>query len=501
MPWVRLHGVKDYLDMALILEKYPLIKQTFNIVPSLMGQVEDYLNRTVKDKFLILSYKPAAELTHDDKAFIRENFFSINKDKVIAYHPRYYDLYIKKHKGSEFNTQDYLDLQVWFNLSWIDPYFRESTPELRDIARKARFYSEEDKHIVLERHVAILEDILPVYKKLKLSGQLEVTVTPYYHPILPLLYNTKIAKEAYTKAVLPEINFSYPQDAVAQIDSAIEFYRQKFGSKPQGMWPSEEAVCEHIVPFFIQSGINWIVTDEAILFKSLKKKTRDTRLIYQPHLLRRKDGDLNIIFRDRNLSDLIGFVYNRWPAKAAVDDFMKHLENIAKTFSAEGGSASGGKDEDILVCLAMDGENAWEYYTNDGHDFLELLYQRLSEAKFLKTTTPAEYLKEHAATHQIPRLAAGSWIFAEFGKWIGNPHKVRAWECLALARQELEHMREKGQAITELAWKQIHIAEGSDWFWWYGENHADFDKLFRMHLSNFYTMIGKAIPEYLKNPI
>jgi len=492
VPWVRLHGTKDYVDMVAMLEKYPSIHQTFNLVPSLLEQAEDYTNRTVKDRFLELSYKPAAELTEEEQRFVRENFFMINKDKVISNFPRYYELYFKEMDKRQFTTADYLDLQVWFNLAWIDPYFRNSMPELKQIVNKGRFFTEEEKHTVLDKQIYILEEINPVYKNFSARGQIEITVSPYYHPILPLLCNTNIAKEANTKTILPKTQFAFPQDAQAQIDSAIKFAKERFGGQPQGMWPSEEGVAEHILPFLIKAGVKWIVTDEVILFKSLKKKKRDTRLLYQPHLLKREDGSLNIIFRDRNLSDLIGFNYYKCDAASSVEDFMKHLKNIAAAFD----------DKDILVTVAMDGENAWEYYTNDGHDFLELLYTRLSEAKFVKTTTISEYLKTHPAEKEIKRLAAGSWIFGEFGKWIGNPHKVKAWEYLALARQELQRLIDKKEVIPEAAWKQMYICEGSDWFWWYGEDYPGyFDRLFRMHLSNFYTILGLQIPQYLKNPI
>jgi alpha-amylase/alpha-mannosidase (GH57 family) len=309
---------------------------------------------------------------------------------------------------------------------------------------------------------------------------------------LPLLYSTKIAKEANPKTILPNLQFAYPKDVRSQIDEAVKFYQVRFGMHPEGMWPSEESVSEHILPFLIQAKINWIVTDEAILFKSLKKKKRDAKLLYQPHLLKREEGNLNIIFRDANLSNLIGFVYHRWETKSAVDDFMKHLNNIHEAF----------KDEDVLVAIAMDGENAWEYYPNDGHDFLELLYQRLSDSKFIKTVTVSEYLKMHPATSEIKRLAAGSWIYGEFGKWIGNAYKVKAWEWLAKARAELESIQHQlTSSQIELAWKQMYICEGSDWFWWYGDEHNSFDPLFRMHISNFYSIINKNIPEYLKKPL
>jgi alpha-amylase/alpha-mannosidase (GH57 family) len=492
LPWVRLHGTKDYLDMVEILKDHPLIKQTFNLVPSLIEQVQDYTNGNIKDKFLELSYKNANDLTPQEKTFILQNFFSINAERVIALFPRYYELYFKKRADREFNSQDFLDLQVFFNLAWIDPCLRQKYPELKYILSKARFFSEEDKQLVLGKHTEILEEIVPAYKRFADSGQIELTLSPYYHPILPLLYSTNLAKEANPKTVLPKIKFAYPQDAQAQVEEALGFFKKTFGINPKGMWPSEESVCEHILPMLIRSGLNWIVTDEGILFKSLKIKKRNTGLIYQPHRLSREEGELNIIFRDRNLSDLIGFQYHYWKTEDAVADLLGHLERIALVF----------KNRDILVTLAMDGENAWEYFPNDGHDFLNLLYQRLSESKSISTTTVSEYLEKFPAQRQIKRLAAGSWIYSEFGKWIGNPYKVRAWEYLARARKELEGLTDTNNIDMELALKQIHIAEGSDWFWWYGEDpEGEFDILFRMQLANFYTIIGKDIPDYLKTPL
>ena len=494
MPWVRLHGIKDYLDMVKMLDKYPAVRQTFNLVPSLVEQVEDYVSGEVKDKFFELTLKPADKLDQQDKEFLLSRFFSINPEKCIAVHPRYYELYLKHKASKNFTTQDFLDLQVWFNLAWFDPYFRRNIPALKKIVGKGRFYNEEDKTIVLNTQLEILSGVIPVYKEFIAKGQIEASISPYYHPILPLLYNTKTAKEANIKTTLPQVQFSWPQDAKAQIDEAVEFYKARFGMAPAGMWPSEEAVSRHILPFIMESGIKWIVADEGILFRSLGLKKRDTRALYKPHLLKGKEGQLSIIFRDRNLSDLIGFVYHRWDSKSAVADFMKHLENIAAAF----------KNQDILVTIAMDGENAWEYYANDGHDFLELLYENLSSAKFVTATTPQEYLKSHPAEHEIKRLAPGSWIYGEFGKWIGNPHKNRAWESLTEARSELERIEKEGSdgIDIKLAWKQMRVLEGSDWFWWYGEDpNGDFDKLFRMHARNFYQIIGKPHPAYLNNSL
>jgi len=492
MPWVRLHGTKDYLDMLQILDRFPAISQTINLVPSLLEQIEDFQKRKVKDKYFELSLKSAESLSEDEKNFIKSNFFSINKERILSLFPRYYELYNKKQTGQEFTTQDYLDLQVLFNLAWIDPSFRNSMPELSTITLKARFFCEKDKQVVLGKQLEILKDIIPAYRKaVAANNRIEITVSPYYHPILPLLYSTNIAKEANPKTILPKVKFAYPQDARTQINEAVKFFKSRFKKYPTGMWPSEESVSEHITDYFIEAGINWIVTDEAVLFKSIKRKKRDTNLLYQPHYVKTDKGKLNIIFRDRNLSDLIGFEYHKMKTETAVDDFMIHMQNISAAF----------KKEDVLIAVAMDGENAWEFYPNDGRDFLELLYKKLSESKIVKTTTIRDYLKNHPAQFEIKRLAAGSWIYGDFNKWIGNPQKVKAWEWLAKARAELEEAK-LPRAKRILAWKHMYILEGSDWFWWYGEDpHGGFDRLYRAHMANLYTIIGKEPPEYLKTPL
>ena len=493
LPWVRLHGAKDYLDMVQILNNYPAIRQVFNIVPSLFEQIEGYASGA-QDKYLELSLKPAPELNEEEKGFLLQNFFSISKERVISLFPRYLELFYKRQARRGFNNQDFLDLQVLFNLAWIDPCFRKSMPELSRLCCKARFFGEEYKRVVIDTQLEILSGIIPAYKKAASSGQVELSVTPYYHPILPLLCNTGISREANPKAQLPKIPFSHPQDAQAQVNQSAEFFRSRFGFPALGMWPSEQSVSEHILGFIREAGIKWIVTDEAVLFKSLRSKRRDTRLLYQPHLLKRKEGELAIIFRDRNLSDLIGFTYHKMKTEDAVKDFLGHLENIAAAF----------KNEDILVAIAMDGENAWEYYPNDGHDFLNLLYQRLSEAKNIITTTVSGYLKAHPAKREIKHLAAGSWIFGDFGKLMGNPKKLKAWEYLAQARKELDDYVSHipNPETLRLAWKQMYILEGSDWFWWAGEDpDGSFDRLFRRHLRNFYQLIEKAPPDYLNAPL
>lgn len=491
-PWVRLHGIKDYLDMLLILKDYPQMRLTFNLTPCLIEQIEDYAQGTIQDKHLLLSYKPAEELTEEERQFILDNFFSFYPKYGIAVHPRYYQLYLKKEAGQEFNIQELRDLQVWFNLAWFDPYFRRNLAELKNLVHQGRFFSEDQKRICLDKQSEILKQIIPAYKDYQASGQIEVITNPYYHPILPLVYNSKIAKEANPKAVLPKKIFNFPEDAQVQIQSAVNFYQDRFSKQPAGMWPSEEAVSEHILALIAQSGINWIITDEAMLFKSLGKKRRATTYLYRPYQLQRKEGVINIVFRDRNLSDLISFVYQQWKPEDAVNDFINHLKNIEQRF----------KHKNPLVVVALDGENAWEYYRNDGWDFLSLFYQKLSEADFLKTTTISDYLKMFPAKDNLAYLKPGSWVGGNFNKWIGSKQKNKAWEHLLQAREQLKQVAGAQKDLSDLVWKQIHIAEGSDWFWWYGDtDDKTFDRLFRMHLSNLYRLLDKPIPDELQKVI
>jgi alpha-amylase/alpha-mannosidase (GH57 family) len=490
LPWVRLHGIKDYLDMVTILKDFPKIKQTFNIVPSLIEQINDYCQNGKTDNFLALSYKPAAYLTEAEKKFLLDNFFSADVERIISIHPRYYELYLKKISGSGFNNQELLDLQVWFNLAWFDPSLRSSIPQLNKLDIKGRFYTEEEKKAILDKQIEILKQITPAYKQFYESGQIDISITPYYHPILPLLFDTNSAKEAKPKTILPKESFMYPSDLNWHIEEAVKFYKNIFGRYPSGMWPSEEAVSEKILPYIIKAGIKWIIADQAVLFKSLKKY-KGTKSPYRPYTLNRKEGNLDIIFRDSELSNLISFEYHHWPTKDAVNDFIKRLEVI--------GSKENG--DEILVVVAMDGENAWEHYPNDGIDFLTLLYQAISKHALIKTTTVSEFLRNYNEKQNISHLASGSWIEGNFDKWIGSREKNLAWEFLSKARRLLEDKKDLDPQTLKKAWLQIYIAEGSDWFWWYGSNHGVFDELYRRHLANFYKIIKEPIPEYLLSAI
>ncbi|MCP4583937.1 MAG: glycoside hydrolase [candidate division Zixibacteria bacterium] len=510
MPWVRLHGIKDYYDMVAILDKYPDIKQTFNLVPSLLEQIEEYSRGEALDDHLELSLKDAFTLSETDKMAILDSFFKANHETMIKPSERYNELYGLKQKGiGSFNGQDWLDLQVWSNLAWIDPIFHSEQP-IKSLLIMGRGFSEDDKKSLLDFQKSVMGRIIPKYKEVAGRGQVELSVTPYFHPILPLLYDSDIAREAVPQISLPDNRFARPEDAELQVKLAIEYFEKKFGFKPKGMWPSEGSVSEQIVPILAKAGIKWIATDEEILALSLGMGVRgggdDTLVtngdLYQPYKFSANGSDINLFFRDHALSDLIGFVYSRMSPEEAADDFISKLESI------ETNLRKLNKPERV-ICIALDGENVWEYFPRDGHEFLDALYARLSEHPSIETATFSEVLDGIDQMSKLKKLHPGSWINHDFGVWIGHPEDNKAWDLLYDAREALDkHSHDKNlrSENIELAKKEILIAEGSDWCWWFGDEHDSpdndrFDLLYRSHLINVYKLLGLDVPPELFKPI
>jgi alpha-amylase/alpha-mannosidase (GH57 family) len=511
LPWVRLHGTKDYLDMVEDLTGFPDIKQTFNLTPSLLEQIQSYTEENAADRHLELTLRKASELGEEEKLFILENFFLVNWDTMIKPFPKYYELlsrrglhFVKsdiRRMIKYFSTSDLLDLQVLFNLCWIDPLFREKDEILRSLVAKGRHYTEADKHLVISKQLSILKAIIPKYKEIAERGQIEISLSPFYHPILPLLCDTNTAKIAMPNIGLPRRRFSHPEDAIKQIRMGLDYFEKLFGKRPAGMWPSEGSVSEEVLRIISKEGIRWIGTDEEILSNSLGKGLRDAsgnitapEILYKPHIFE----NVSIVFRDRQLSDLIGFVYSKWNPKTAAEDFIKRLLHA---------QASVSGDRPYLLTIILDGENAWEYYGNDGHDFLRYLYEGLSHEERLKTVTVSEFINEYGRGETLDRLHAGSWINANFRVWIGHDEDNRAWDCLTETRENLEAFAKLNPSrnLAE-AWKAIYVAEGSDWNWWYGDEHTteyqhDFDELFRLNLIKVYKEMGKEVPEHLFIPI
>lgn len=516
LPWVRLHGLKDYLDMAVILDKYPKIKQTFNYVPALIKQLDDYVSNNAFDHHLFLSRKKIEELDESEKLDILNSFFSANFRTMIKPYPEYLRLYQKKdafksnltRAVKQFTNQEYLDLTVLANLVWIDPVFRND-PQIKPLFEKRNNFTYEERAQLFAFQKKILKQIIPKLKELRNRGQAEISFSPFYHPILPLLIDTDLAKEAMPRVRLPKNRFRHPEDARIQIRKSVEMYEDLFGDKLKGMWPSEGSVAEDLLPILAEEGIEWIASDEEIFFQSLENpKSAGVRTsmaldFHRPFMLRRPFGEIGIIFRDHKLSDRIGFVYSAWDADKAAADFINQLAAVRSLLKPS-------EVKDHVVPVILDGENAWEYYDNDGADFLHCLYKTLTRDDRFETVTVSELFHKTSQHKNLPYLFAGSWIGHNFKIWIGHEEDNRAWDLLSDARNALVNYQDSnpGDDLNGVmqAWEEIYVAEGSDWCWWYGEEHSShdddlFDLIFRSHLSAVYSIIGKETPKQLLEPV
>ncbi|EEG78063.1 glycoside hydrolase family 57 protein [Dethiobacter alkaliphilus] len=513
MPWVRLHATKDYYQMAAILREYPQIRQTFNLTPSLVAQLDDYLEGA--DDYYLRVMKPVEELSAEEKRFLLSHYFDIHWERVIGCWPRYSQLLSKQGRCKEpesveaalarFTDQDYLDLQVWFNLAWIDPEVRQKDEELSALQQKGQSFSEEDKALVLKKQWDIIRQVVPVHKELAQSGQIELITTPFYHPIVPLLIDSTSALRATPGLHLPS-TFSYPEDAAEQTVRAVNQYRRYFDGTPSGIWPPEQAVSPEALAMFADHGFDWTITDEDILARSLNCEIyRDgfghvlnADELYRPYLAQVQGREIAVIFRDHHLSDRIGFVYHQMSMDHAVDDLIHRFHKIRESVA----NCQGPH----LVTLALDGENAWEWYPGDKQEFLHKLYSRLSQDTLLRTVTVSEFLQEHPPGRHLENLHSGSWVDHSVTRWIGSESKNRLWQMLLDARQMLERVR--GTISPERlmrAKENLLIAEGSDYTWWVDSMPyylaAPFEALFRKHLANAYRECGVANPPYLDEPV
>jgi alpha-amylase/alpha-mannosidase (GH57 family) len=516
MPWVRLHGVKDYYGMALHLLEFPEMRCTINLVPSLLLQLQAYTDRGATDQFLLVSRRPADGLSENDCLFLLDNFFMADPAQMIRPYRRYTELHLRRGVGRDtarqalrrFHERDLRDLQVWFNLAWVHPLAFERDPRLRELRDKGAHFTEVEKNWLLDQHLEILRAIIPLHQKLAETGQVELTTTPYYHPILPLLLDKKLAREAMPDVKLPRYAGGYPEDAAVHVRRAVEQHTQLFGKPPLGMWPSEGSVCQAMLPLLAQHGIRWIATDEEILSASTHGfVSRDNRgyvrnpdQMYRPYKVAEAGQELAIVFRDHALSDMIGFHYQRSEPVAAAEDFIRHLRSIGQAVSG---------NQPALVSVILDGENCWEYYPGGGVAFLRALYERCVRTRDLKPARIGSFLEEYPPRDTLPRLFAGSWISHNFAIWIGHEEDNTAWDALHRAREHLLQRAQLGHIPAERirrAWEELYIAEGSDWFWWFGEDHSSaqdalFDYLFRKHLQNIYILLSDTPPVELARPI
>ncbi|OFW61235.1 MAG: hypothetical protein A2133_11100 [Actinobacteria bacterium RBG_16_64_13] len=522
MPWARMHALKDYLDMVDILADYPDLHQTFNLVPSLVEQLEDYASGDFTDTYWEHTLKPAADLDPGERAFIVERMCERADHPRARSYPRYLELAHKREahasRGRQacadaFTVPELRDLQIWFNLAWFDPRALESGA-LHELVSQGRDFREQDKFILAETQAAILARTLPAYRDAAARGQAELSTSPYFHPILPLLANSDSARIAAPGTLLPSRRFAHPEDAAEHVSNAVAKHQLVFGELPRGMWCSEQAVGEDVIPLLLDAGLAWTISDETVLALSLSgviasdspgqtsrgaERTASVRLdpedLYRAYRLEREDKELAIVFRDHTLSDLVGFAYQSWNSRDAAADFLRRLGELRNTGQPE------------LVTIALDGENAWEYYPRDGRDFLEYLYEGLSTDPSFRCVTVSEHLRQSPPARSLGWLHTGSWIGGDLRTWSGDHGHQAAWDLLHDARDVAAPRRRfSGDPKVEAAWRHILVAEGSDWFWWFGDHHhTDLDHVwdldFRTRLQTVYQLLGEPIPVELFLPI
>lgn len=520
-PWVRLHAIRDYYSMAALLVPHPGIHLTINLTPSLLWQIDDYTERGATDRALELTRLPVEALTPDQREEILSTFFEADWHHQIFPHHRYRELFEQRSNGGSFSDQDIRDLQMWFNLAWFGREFHRreitlttgDTVDIRPFVEEGSGFKRSDVLALIEEQYKIMEAVVPVHRRLQDRGQIEVSTTPFYHPILPLLVDTDAATIDRPDARYPS-RFAHPEDGTAQVRRAAAFYRERFGLPPRGMWPAEGAVSESTIAPFARQGLSWIASDEGVLARSGRwgYEVDDPDVLCKPYRAEHGDAAVSIFFRDSYLSNAISFYYHGYrDHEAAADEFMNDLKAHCAPHAS-----------DHVHTVVLDGENAWGSYREDGRPFLHALYDRIERDSDVRTVTFEEYLRgdpdRGLAPHptdrqdQVYELFTGSWVDefnsapgVDLGTWIGELEENRAWELLGEARSMLDEAGATPETHPE-AFESLYRAEGSDWFWWFGDDQDSgedetFDELFRMHVRDVYHNLGRPSPPSVDRPV
>ncbi len=514
MPWVYLHAIKDYTDMAAHLERHPGVRATVNFVPVLLDQIEEYAAQfrrgELRDPLLrLLGRHSLEELDANERRLLLNSCFRSNHLTMVAPFPQYKRLLdvfrtldSQNGVGLNYLSGAYLgDLITWYHLTWTGETERRRQPLLAELMSKGEGYTQHDRMRLLALIGELIQGIVPRYRALAQSGQIELSTTPYAHPLSPLLIDFAAARECQPDAALP-MSPCYPggrMRVAAQLRRALASHAARFGAPPSGVWPAEGALGTAVLEIFAQQGIAWTASSESVLAHSLRggsMKAARGHHLYQPYRVAGAP-QVGVFFRDEHLSDLIAFEYAKWHSGHAARHLIAQLEAI-------GNGAEG--PETPLVTVILDGENAWEYYPYNGYYFLHELYAALESHPTIRTVTPAAYLAQHGTrVSELKRLVAGSWVHGTLSTWIGDPDKNRAWDVLCAAKQSYdlvmsgERLNADERARAE---SQLGVCEGSDWFWWLGGNNsphavAEFDRMFRLNLVNLYATLKLAPPANL----
>lgn len=499
MPWVFLHCIKDYYDIPYYLSKFESLKATFNIVPSLIVQIYKYIDNTANDEFLNAIQKKVEDLDAEEIKILEDYIFLANENNMIKPFWRYHELFLKfvaeKRSLKDFDKNEILDAEVLFLLSWTGNYLRENSNIVKSLISQGVNFTYDQKVELIREYTRFISQILPFYKQLKEKGQIEISTTPCYHPILPLLIDINTGKEADPNINVPEATADFKDFAEIQVANAIDIFENEFGFKPNGFWPGEGSVSNDALKLIGKYGIKWVGTDQDILFKSTHNY--DKHNLYKKHYYKSEDSSVCMFFRDKYLSDLIGFEYSRRDSHSAAVDFIDNLRKIqVESF------------ENRLINIILDGENAWEFFPHNAQSFFYELYRQLEENKnWISTVLPSQTCALDIAPNILESIRPGSWIGGNFNIWVGKPQKNRAWELLFRTKTDYDRQKDKlHRKANDKIVEEFLIALGSDWFWWYDDDHyttqkAEFDALFRQHLQNIYDLMGMQIPQIIIDPI
>lgn len=535
LPWTYLHAIKDYSDMAYHLEANPAARVTFNFVPILLEQLQDYTDQfksmQLRDPLLaLLVREDLANISQQECILICESCFKSHHEKMLSPFPHYQRLLqmhqlveplMNLHTEAEHDQFHYLspqykaDLLVWYHLAWCGESLRRENKLVQTLMNKGVLFTFEDRKALFKVIAETISGLIPRYQALMQKGQIELSTTPYYHPILPLLLDFRSALDAMPDAPLPQ-SPSYVGGrarAVSHVVSANKAHEAYFGIKPRGMWPAEGGVSHAGLSLMAEQGVQWAATGQAVLFNSLHKShmsnlNKDDYL-YQPYRVTNGEHDILCFFRDDMLSDKIGFEYAKMHSNDAVADFVSSLENIQRSNETE---------QPRIVSVILDGENAWEYFPYNGFYFLNELYAALTAHPDIKMTTFSDIVDMYQAdlasnkglsAPVLPQVAAGSWVYGTFSTWIGSKDKNQAWDLLCDAKKTYDRVTSQQLLTSEqmcACERQLAICEGSDWFWWFGDYNASdsvasFDQLYRRNLINLYTLLGQPVPEILHKKI
>ena len=502
--------------MVKLLDEFPNVHQTFNLVPSLITQIQDYVTGVARDPFLEVAAKPATDLTPDERRFALQYLFQANPENLIGRYPRYRELWDQFRsaggtpEGAEkyFSPQDLTDLQVLSQIAWFDEFFLDD-PDIAGLIEKGRGYSLEDQRFVMNRERELLAKVLPAHAEAAQHGRIEISTSAFYHPILPLVCDTNMGAVSTPGLPLPQNRFRHPEDAREQIQRGLDLHQEVFGIRPQGVWPSEGSVSEEVLGIAQGLGVKWMATDEEVLGRSLGVSFgRDAhghlsgelaQKLYTIHRFENEQTEMNLIFRDHTISDLIGFVYSGMPPQDAASHLMNNIKQAAHPVLDAG--------HDAVVPIILDGENAWEYYPQSGREFLRRFYDALQREPGVEATTVSEAIQRHGSFRgssrwfRAPGFTPTSTSGLAHRKTTG-PGTISTTPATFTPRPRPE----ASEAQRQLAFEEILIAEGSDWNWWYGPEHhsandREFDELYRKHLSNIYQLLGSRPPDYLAQPI